>query len=343
MARIAIVTGIMGQDGSLLAELLLSKGYDVHGIVRSLPNADWSAPSSLLRDALKRGQLVLHAADIVDRHAVKQVVGTVAPGEIYNLAGQTHVGQSFVDPWTTATINAIGALNVMLAAREADPAIRLFQAGSADMFGIADRVPQDESTPLNPQSPYASSKVFAHQMVQQMRASHDALFWNGILYPHESTRRQGSFVIRKVTQGVASILAGAATELALGNLAARRDWGAAQDTVLAMWLMLQSDVPDDYVVATGYAHSVEELVATAFGLVDLDWENYVRVDPAFFRPIDPHLLVGDSTKLKAALGWTPRTGFEALIGEILAHDLRDCALDPAQYPRLARHLAGQGT
>jgi GDPmannose 4,6-dehydratase len=219
-----------------------------------------------------------------------------------------------------------------------NPEVRIFQAGSADMFGNAEASPQDEATPLRPESPYASSKVLAHQLAQQFRAARGMQVWNGILYPHESTRRAGSFVIRKVTQGVAKILAGEQSRLALGNLASRRDWGSALDTVRAMWMMLQHSCAGDYVVATGYAHSVEELVDAAFGLVGLDWHAYIEIDPAFFRPADPQLLVGDASKIRTELGWEPQVSFEALISDILAFDLRANGLNASDYPRLVAHL-----
>jgi GDPmannose 4,6-dehydratase len=338
MDRTALITGLLGQDGSLLAELLLAKGYAVHGLVRSAPNPTALQKYPRLEQAVGEARLVFHEGDILIPLHIKNVIQRVEPVEIYNLAGQSHVGRSFEDPWTTVSTNGLGALNVMLTAHDLNPEVRIFQAGSADMFGNAEASPQDEATPLRPESPYASSKVLAHQLAQQFRAARGMQVWNGILYPHESTRRAGSFVIRKVTQGVAKILAGEQSRLALGNLASRRDWGSALDTVRAMWMMLQHSCAGDYVVATGYAHSVEELVDAAFGLVGLDWHAYIEIDPAFFRPADPQLLVGDASKIRTELGWEPQVSFEALISDILAFDLRANGLNASDYPRLVAHL-----
>lgn len=316
MARKAIITGITGQDGSYLAELLLEKGYEVHGIVRR------SSTETFERIAHLTDQVTLHQADLLDQLSIVEVFRTVRPDEVYNLAAMSFVPTSWKQPVLTGEFTAIGVTRVLEAIRLLDPkGIRFYQASSSEMFGKVQEVPQRESTPFYPRSPYGVAKVYGHWITVNYRESYGMYACSGILFNHESERRGKEFVTRKVTDGVARIKLGLAKELRLGNLDSRRDWGFAGDYVEAMWLMLQQNEPDDYVVATGETHSVQELVDVAFSAVGLDWKKYVVLDPAFIRPAEVDLLIGDPTKAMTHLGWRPRVTFQGLVHRMVQADL----------------------
>src|SRR5881227_1680782 len=304
MSKRAIITGITGQDGSYLAELLLSKGYEVVGTVRraSAPNF-WRVQHLLDRITIK-------PADLLDQLSIIRLVDEVRPHELYNLAAMSFVPASWDQPMLTGEFNAQGVTRVLEAIRHVDPSIRMYQASSSEMFGKVRQVPQNEDTPFYPRSPYGVSKVFAHYITVNYRESYDLFAVSGMLFNHESPRRGLEFVTRKVTDGVARIKLGLADSLGLGNLEAQRDWGFAGDYVRAMWLMLQQDRADDFVIATGESHSVRELVEVAFGHVGLDWEKHVKLDPRFLRPAEVDHLIGDAGKAKAQLGWTPEVDFK---------------------------------
>jgi GDPmannose 4,6-dehydratase len=322
MTKRALITGITGQDGSYLAELLLEKGYDVVGVARrtSAPNL-WRIQHVLDR-------IDLRAADLLDQLSLIRVLADVRPTELYNLAAMSFVPASWDQPMLTGEFNSQGVTRVLEAVRHVDPAIRVYQASSSEMFGKVREVPQTEMTPFYPRSPYGVSKVFAHYITVNYRESYNLFAVSGILFNHESPRRGLEFVTRKVTDGVARIKAGLAESLALGNLDARRDWGFAGDYVHAMWLMLQQERPEDYVIATGATHSVGELVEVAFGHAGLDWRKHVRIDPAFLRPAEVDLLIGDSSKAREQLGWRPKVNFESLIKMMVDADLERMAHAP---------------
>ena len=311
----ALITGITGQDGSYLAEFLLAKGYEVFGMVRraSTENFERIEP---FRDRLRLVQ-----ADLLDPMSLITMLSDIRPREIYNLAAQSFVPTSWAQPVLTAEFDAIGVTRVLEAIRLIDPTIRFYQASSSEMFGKVREVPQTELTPFHPRSPYGVAKVYAHYITVNYRESYGLFGCSGILFNHESPRRGKEFVTRKVSEGVARIHLGMASELRLGNLEARRDWGFAGDYVEAMWGMLQQPEPDDYVVATGESHSVAELAEIAFRHVGLDWRAYVREDPSLKRPAEVDLLVGDATKARARLGWTPRVSFPALVGMMVDADV----------------------
>jgi GDPmannose 4,6-dehydratase len=306
-ARKAFITGITGQDGSYLAELLLEKGYEVHGLVRR------SSSFNTWRIDHVRERLALHYGDLVDQNSLIRTLELVAPDEIYNLAAQSHVKVSFEMPEYTGNVTAMGVLRVLDAVRELGLTTRVYQAGSSEMFGLVQETPQSEKTPFHPRSPYGAAKVFGHWIAVNYRESYGVHVSNGILFNHESPRRGENFVTRKITMGVAAIKRGQARELRLGNLDARRDWGFAGDYVDAMWRMLQEEKPDDYVVATGETHSVREFLEEAFSHVGLDWQKYVTVDARYFRPAEVDVLQGDPRKARAALGWQPKVGFRDLV------------------------------
>jgi GDPmannose 4,6-dehydratase len=311
----ALITGITGQDGSYLAELLLSKGYDVHGMVRR------SSTETFQRLEQIRDDITLHTADLLDQRSLVDMFRAVEPDEIYNLAAMSFVAASWNQPVLTAEFTAVGVTRVLEAMREVSPDARLYQASSSEMFGKVLEVPQTETTPFYPRSPYGVAKVYGHFIMVNYRESYGLHASSGILFNHESPRRGLEFVTRKVTHAVAAIKLGLADELALGNLDAERDWGYAKDYVEAMWLMLQQDTPDDYVIATGEKHSVRELVDIAFAEVDLNPSDYVRIDPRFLRPAEVEELVGDPAKARTRLGWEPKTSFEELVRLMVAADL----------------------
>jgi GDPmannose 4,6-dehydratase len=320
----AFITGITGQDGSYLAELLLDKGYEVHGIIRRSSSFNTGRIQHILEDIHKPElRLFLHYGDMTDALSLARVIERVRPDEIYNLAAQSHVRVSFDQPILTAEIGAIGTLCLLEAIRNSslEKSVRFYQASSSEMFGQTDQIPQNEETPFNPMSPYACAKVFSYYAVNNYRAAYGMHASNGILFNHESPRRGETFVTRKITRGLARILAGLDDKLFLGNLDAKRDWGFSGDYVEAMWLMLQQSVPDDYVIATGATHSVKEFLAEAFGAVGLDWQGYVEVDERYFRPSEVEILLGDASKARDVLKWVPRTSFEDLVRMLLRNDL----------------------
>src|SRR6186997_2448252 len=303
MATRALITGITGQDGSYLAELLLAEGYEVHAIVRRASTTNYWRIEHLL------DRITLHPADLLDQLSLIRVLADVRPIEVYNLAAMSFVPASWDQPMLTGEFNAQGVTRVLEAIRQVDPGIRLYQASSSEMYGKVREVPQTELTPFYPRSPYGVSKVFAHYITVNYRESYNLFAVSGILFNHESPRRGHEFVTRKVTDGVARIKLGLADHLSLGNLDACRDWGFAGDYVRAMWMMLQQDKADDYVIATGVSHSVKELVEVAFAHVGLDWQKYVRTDPALIRPAEVDHLIGDAAKAKNSLGWKPSISF----------------------------------
>ena len=329
MTPTALITGITGQDGSYLAELMLAKGYEVHGLIRRSSSFSTGRIDHLYQDPHESGaRLFLHYADLTDSSSLIGQLHRIKPAEVYNLGAQSHVKVSFEMPEFTADTAAMGTLRMLEAVRTADWPIRFYQAGSSEMYGQVTETPQTETTPFHPRSPYAIAKVFAHWMTVQYRDAYGLHASNGILFNHESPRRGGTFVTRKVTRGIAAILAGRSDALYLGNLDARRDWGYAAEYVEAMWLMLQQPEPDDYVVATGEMHSVRELCEVAFGLVGLDWQRYVRVDERYLRPTEVDELCGDASKAARVLGWRPATTFHALVQLMLEADLHEAGVRP---------------
>ena len=333
MTKKALITGITGQDGSYLAELLLAKGYEVHGLIRRSSSFSTGRIDHLYHDPHDPGPpLLLHYADLTDPSSLFSHVHQVRPDEVYNLGAQSHVKVSFEVPEFTADSVGMGTLRMLEAVRTADWPIRYYQAGSSEMFGSTPP-PQNEGSPFHPRSPYAISKLFAHWMTIQYRDAWGLHASNGILFNHESPRRGGTFVTRKVTRGIAAILSGQEELLFMGNLDARRDWGYAPEYVDAMWRMLQQDEPGDYVVATGEMHSVRELIEVAFGLVGLDWERHVRIDERYFRPTEVDELCGDASKAERILGWRPTTTFHGLVRIMLEADLRDAGIDPGTVVR----------
>ena len=315
MRKRAIITGVTGQDGSYLAELLLEKGYDVYGVVRRASTTNYWRIESIL------DRIEIRAADLLDQLSLIRVIDEVKPHEFYNLAAMSFVPASWDQPMLTGEFNSQGVTRVLEAVRQVDPKIRIYQASSSEMYGKVREVPQTELTPFYPRSPYGVSKVFGHYITVNYRESYDLFAVSGILFNHESPRRGLEFVTRKVTDGVARIKLGLADSLGLGNLDAQRDWGYAGDYVKAMWLMLQQDRADDYVIATGVSHSVRQLVEVAFGHVNLDWRQYVRQDPRFLRPAEVDHLIGDASKAHAALGWRPEVDFPTLIRMMVDADV----------------------
>lgn len=329
MARRALITGITGQDGSYLAEFLLGKGYEVHGLVRRVALED---PENRLSRILHlRERLKLHAASLESYASIHQVIERVRPDECYHLAAQSFVSYSFDDEFSTLQTNINGTHYLLAALKNLAPECRFYFAGSSEMFGNAPEAPQNENTRFQPRSPYGISKVAGFHLTRNYREAYGMHASSGILFNHESPRRGFEFVTRKITSGVARILAGKSRELRLGNLEARRDWGHARDYVRAMWLMLQQPEPGDYVVATGTTHSVREFCELAFGYAGLDYRDYVVSDPELYRPAEVNLLLGDASKARRVLGWTHRVGFEALVREMLEHDCR--ALGVAERAR----------
>jgi GDPmannose 4,6-dehydratase len=317
MTKKAIITGITGQDGSYLAELLLEKGYEVHGMVRRASTENFD------RIAHLGDRVRLHQADLLDQLSIIEVLREVEPDEVYNLAAMSFVPTSWKQPVLTGEFTAIGVTRMLEAIRLLNPkGIRFYQASSSEMFGKVQEVPQKETTPFYPRSPYGVAKVYGHFITVNYRESYGMFCCSGILFNHESPRRGREFVSRKVTDGVARIKVGQANELRLGNLDAQRDWGFAGDYVKAMWLMLQQDRPDDFVIATGQTHSVRDLVRVAFDCVGLDWQKYVVQDPALIRPAEVDLLIGDASKAQRVLGWRPEVTFEGLVHMMVEADLR---------------------
>jgi GDPmannose 4,6-dehydratase len=328
MSKRAIITGITGQDGSYLAELLLEKGYEVVGVARRLSAANYWRIEHLL------DRIRLVPADLLDQLSLIRVISDVRPHEFYNLAAMSFVPASWDQPLLTGEFNSQGVTRVLEAIRTVDPSIKIYQASSSEMYGKVREVPQTEMTPFYPRSPYGVSKVFGHYITVNYRESYGLFACSGILFNHESPRRGLEFVTRKVTDAVARIKLGLADHLGLGNLEAQRDWGFAGDYVRAMWLMLQQDQPDDFVVATGVSHSVQDLVEVAFGHVDLNWHDYVRKDPRFLRPAEVDHLIGDASKARRMLGWEPSVDFGALVRMMVDADLERVSRAPAVASRV---------
>jgi GDPmannose 4,6-dehydratase len=316
--KTALITGITGQDGSYLAELLLEKGYRVVGVVRR------ASTENVERIGHLRERIELVQADLLDQYSLIEAVKNAEPDEIYNLAAMSFVPTSWNQPVLTGEFTALGVTRMMEAVRWVNPKIKFYQASSSEMFGKVRETPQSEDTPFYPRSPYGVAKVYGHYITVNYRESYNLFAVSGILFNHESPRRGLEFVTRKVTHAVARIKLGQASELRLGNLDARRDWGFAGDYVDAMWRMLQQDGPDDYVVATGETHTVRDLVDAAFSYVGLEWQKYVVQDPAFYRPAEVDLLVGDPSKAREKLGWTPTVTFQALVHMMVDADLQRC-------------------
>jgi GDPmannose 4,6-dehydratase len=312
----ALITGITGQDGSYLAELLLKEGYEVHGIVRRASTETFERINHLA------DKIHLHQADLLDQLSLIDVIKESKPSEIYNLAAQSFVPTSWKQPVLTGDFTAIGVTRMLEAVKLLGrDSIRFYQASSSEMFGKVQAVPQSETTPFYPRSPYGVAKLYGHWITINYRESYNMYCVSGILFNHESPRRGREFVTRKVTDGVARIKLGLSKELRLGNLDAKRDWGFAGDYVRAMWLMLQQDQPDDYVIATGETHTVEKLVDLAFQVVGLNWKDYVKLDPAFVRPAEVDLLIGDRSKAEKKLGWKPEVSFEKLVEMMVLSDV----------------------
>jgi len=324
----AFVTGISGQDGSYLTELLLEKGYEVHGLVRRSSSVFRSRLEHLY-DEYKEKQLFLHYGDMSDASSLSQLLSEIMPDEIYNLAAQSHVMISFDIPAYTADVVGVGPIRILEWIRRVKRDTKFYQASSSEMFGKVVETPQREITPFYPRSPYASAKVFAHHTTVNYRESYNLHAVNGILFNHESPRRGENFVTRKITKGVADILVGKKETLALGNLDAKRDWGYAKDYVEAMWLMLQQEIPEDYVIATGSTHSVKEFVEIAFGHAGLNWQNHVIIDSRYFRPAEVDILLGDPQKAKQKLNWEPKTTFTELVRLMLESDCKDVGVNLA--------------
>jgi GDPmannose 4,6-dehydratase len=325
----ALITGITGQDGSYQAELLLSKGYEVHGLIRRASTFNTRRIDHLYRDPHTGASvnLRLHYGDISSTGSLLDAIYNVRPDEIYNLAAQSHVRVSFDLPEYTGDVTGVGTIRLLEAIRKSGCQAKFYQASSSEMFGAA-QPPQNERTLFEPQSPYAAAKLYSYWVTRNYREGYDMFAGNGILFNHESPRRGETFVTRKITRALAAILAGQQQHLYLGNLEAKRDWGYAPEYVEAMWLMLQQEQPDDFVIATGEAHTVREFLDEAFGYVGLDWEQYVRIDPRYYRPTEVDYLLGDARKAQAKLGWQPRVRFRELVRIMVDADVELMGLTP---------------
>jgi GDPmannose 4,6-dehydratase len=322
----ALITGITGQDGSYLAELLLGKGYEVHGMIRRSSSFNTSRINDIYQDPHNTEvRLFLHYGDLSDSSVINQLIKTIKPDEVYNLGAQSHVRVSFDNPEYTADVTALGTLRLLDAIRESGLNTKFYQASSSEMFG-GSPPPQNEQTPFHPRSPYAAAKTFAYWITVNYRESYGIFACNGILFNHESPRRGETFVTRKVTRGIADILAGNQKKLYMGNLDAKRDWGYAKDYVEAMYLMMQQKEPDDYVIGTGETHSVKEFLEEAFRLVGLDWRDYVEIDPRYFRPAEVNVLLADASKVHRKLKWRPKTSFKELVRMMVEEDLKEQGL-----------------
>jgi GDPmannose 4,6-dehydratase len=318
----ALITGITGQDGSYLAELLLAKGYEVHGIVRRSSSFNTDRIDHIYRDTHEKGALLkLHYGDMNDASSLQSILTACEPDEVYNLAAQSHVRVSFDIPEYTSEITGLGTVRLLEAIRRAGLSPRFYQASSSELYGKVIETPQSEKTPFHPRSPYAAAKAYAFYITQNYREAYGLFACNGILFNHESPRRGETFVTRKITRSIGRIKHGLQTKLYLGNLDSKRDWGFAGDYVEAMWLMLQHSAPEDFVIATGETRSVREFLEAAFGYAELDWKDYVETDPRYFRPTEVDLLLGDATKARALLKWTPKVGFLELVKMMVDSDL----------------------
>ena len=328
ISKTAFITGITGQDGSYLAELLLSKGYEVHGLVRRASTSNTSRIDDIVRRAETEGlPLHLHLGDLSESEQITNIILKYNPDEIYNLGAQSHVRVSFDCPAYTGDVTGLGAARILEAIRISGQDIKYYQASSSEMFGST-LPPQSETTVFHPRSPYSCAKVYAHYLTMNYRESYDMFACSGILFNHESPRRGENFVTRKITRGIASILAGKQDSLVMGNLDAKRDWGYSPEYVNAMWMMLQQDKPEDYVIGTGESHSVCEFIEKAFEYAGLDFEKYVSFDPKFFRPAEVDDLIADTKKAEKVLGWKPKIGFEELMKIMVDSDMRAVGLEP---------------
>lgn len=322
MTRRALITGITGQDGSFLTELLLEKGYEVYGIIRRSSSFNTDRIDHLYQDPHEQGtRLRLLYGDLNDSSSLNTILRQTAPDEIYNLGAQSHVRVSFDVPEYTGEVTGLGTVRILEAIRETGIRPKFYQASSSELFGKVLETPQTERTPFYPRSPYGCAKAYAYWITVNYRESYGLFACNGILFNHESERRGETFVSRKITRAATRIKLGLQDKLYLGNLDARRDWGYARDYVEAMWLMMQADVADDYVIATGQTHSIREFLDEAFGYLELDWNKYVEIDPRYFRPTEVDLLLGDATKAREALGWQPKVGFQELVRLMVDKDL----------------------
>lgn len=328
----AFITGITGQDGSYLAEFLLQKGYEVHGLIRRASSFNTDRIDHVYRDRHETGaKLFLHYGDLSDASNLNRILRTIKPDEIYHLGAQSHVRVSFDIPEYTADVTGTGTVRILDAILETGINTKFYQASSSEMYGLVQAVPQSETTPFYPRSPYACAKVYAYWITVNYREAYKLHASNGILFNHESPRRGETFVTRKITHALAKILAGKQEHLFMGNLDAKRDWGFAKDYVEAMWLMLQQPAGDDYVIATGETHSVREFLEEAFGMVNLNFEKYVRLDPKYLRPTEVDLLIGDATKAAEKLKWKPRVTFKELVRLMVVPDLELEGIDPRKY------------
>ena len=319
----ALITGISGQDGSYLAEFLLTKDYEVYGVVRRSSSFNTARLDAIYQDPhVPHARLKLVYGDLNDASSLNRILRTIQPDEIYNLGAQSHVRVSFDIPEYTAEATALGTVRLLEAIRESGLTPKFYQASSSEMFGKVQEVPQREATPFYPRSPYGAAKIYAYWITVNYREAYNLFACNGILFNHESPRRGETFVTRKITRAAARIKLGVQHDLYLGNLDAQRDWGFAGDYVKAMWMMLQADQPDDYVVATGETHTVREFLERAFSYLDLDWRRHVKIDPRYYRPTEVDLLIGDAAKAKTVLGWEPKVSFEELVVMMVEADLR---------------------
>ena len=317
----ALITGITGQDGYYLAKLLIEKGYEVHGTIRRSSTINTDRIDPLISEFEEVGKLNLHYSDLLDSASLNSLINQIQPDEIYNLAAQSHVAVSFKNPIYTTQTGTLGSVALLEAVRHSNNEIKFYQASSSEMYGGINKEMLNEASPLLPKSPYAASKVFAHNMTKLYRESYDLFCVNGILFNHESPHRGQTFVTRKITRAVGRIVNNLQSKLTLGNLDASRDWGFSGDYVEGMWLMLQHDTPDDWVLATGETHTVKEFLQKAFDYVDLDWEKYVQTSEKYFRPNEVEHLLGDSTKARKELNWSPKTSFDELVKLMIEHDL----------------------
>ena len=327
MTKKAIITGITGQDGSYLSEFLIDKGYEVHGTVRRSSSINTKRIDDLISKHGSTNKLILHYSDLLDSSSLNTLVQTINPDEIYNLAAQSHVMVSFKNPMFTTQTGTIGSLSLLEAIRYSDKTIKFYQASSSEMYGGKAREPLNEDSRFDPRSPYAASKVFAHNMTKMYRDSYDLFCVNGILFNHESPKRGETFVTRKITKALGRIHLGIQEKLTLGNLDASRDWGYAGDYVEGMWKMMQHETPDDWVLATGTTHTVKEFLEIAFGLLDLNWEKYVQTSERYFRPNEVEYLLGDASKAKKELNWKPKTSFKELVDMMVKNDIENAKQD----------------
>ncbi len=342
--RRALITGVTGQDGSYLAELLLEKGYQVYGIVRRSSSFNTDRIDHIYQDPHEPNvRLRMFYGDLNDASSLNKILRDIGPDEIYNLGAQSHVRVSFEVPEYTAEVTALGAVRLLEAIRDTGLKSRFYQASSSELYGKALETPQTEKTPFHPRSPYACAKAYAHYITVNYRESYGLFACSGILFNHESPRRGETFVTRKITRAATRIKLSLQRKLFLGNLDARRDWGYAKDYVEAMWLMLQQDEPDDYVIATGEQHSVREFIEEAFGLLDLDWHEYVEIDPKYFRPAEVDSLLGDASKARQKLGWEPKVGFKQLVRVMVESDLKQAQRERLLADAPSEYAASKGS